>query len=84
MDGIAGPIPLQDKSTWPFRALGVLLDHDRGGETLDGFTRKDAILSQFVVPVRGDLGLPTLDKIDDPTKGVAHLVAVSTNGGLPT
>jgi len=49
MDGMALAVPLQDKDTWSFVILGVVLYHHSICHSCKNITHKDIILGQLII-----------------------------------
>src|SRR2546422_11312270 len=60
----------------------VVLNHDRGLDTIDDLTGKNTVLRDLIVAVCRDPNLAGTDEIDDPAKRLAHLLVASVTSNL--
>jgi hypothetical protein len=71
------PVELPDKDTWSLGVFGIVLDHDRGRNTVEHVTDKDTVFRHLVVSVSRDAHVSGSDQVDDPAQGVCHLLMSS-------
>ena len=65
-----------------FRVGRVVLNHDRGLDTIDHLTGKDTVLGDLIVAVRRDPNLAGSDEMDDPGESLGHLLVAFVTSGL--